>query len=99
MASLYIAEFATAGVDQGRSVPVGACPPVAEQKLNIDVSATVSAPFNTNTRLVRVHTDAICSILIGADPTATDAKMRMAAGSTEYFAVIPGQKLSVITNT
>lgn len=58
-----------------------------------------SAVFPAGTRLIRVHTDAICSIKIGVNPVATADDKRMAAGSTEYFGVTPGHKLAVITNT
>lgn len=58
-----------------------------------------SAVFPDGTRLIRVHTDAICSIKIGANPTATADDKRMAANATEYFGVTPGHKLAVITNT
>jgi hypothetical protein len=46
-----------------------------------------------------VHTDAICSISFGSNPTATATKARMAAGQTEYYAVNASDKVAVITNT
>ena len=58
-----------------------------------------SSAFNAATRFIRVHTDAICSILIGSNPTATTAKKRLAADQTEYFAVNSGDKIAAITNT
>ncbi|MBP9714802.1 MAG: hypothetical protein KBD60_14140, partial [Sterolibacterium sp.] len=58
-----------------------------------------SAAFNGATRVVRLHTDAICSVAFGANPTATANTKRMAANSTEYFGVEPGHKVAVITNT
>jgi orotate phosphoribosyltransferase len=48
---------------------------------------------------VRVHTDAICSIAYGANPTATINSFRMNANTTEYFGVNPGDKIAVISNT
>ena len=59
-----------------------------------------SAAFNTNTQIVRIEADAVCSVEIGgANPTATATSQRMSAGQTEYFAVNPGEKLAVITNS
>jgi hypothetical protein len=75
-------------------------PPLAEQTVAIGAEAKSSA-FNASTRYVRIHVDAICSILFGTSPTATTSKKRLAANQTEYFAVPPGQsfKVSVISNT
>jgi len=98
MASLYITEYS--GV-AGQHTQVAMTPAVAHQKLTIG-SETDSAVFNANTRFIRVHVDAICSILIenvDTAPTATVGMTRMAADTTEYFGVVPGGKLSVITNT
>lgn len=102
MAVLYIAEFAQLPIYQGNNVPAPEMPPIAEQTVAIGAEAD-SAAFNAKTRVVRVHTDAICSIAFGASPTATTSNARLAANSTEFFSVrpdlTPGLKLSVITNT
>jgi hypothetical protein len=75
-------------------------PPVAEQTVAIGgASAACTNAFGTYTRLIRVHVDAICHIAIGAAPTATTSKKRMAAGQTEYFAVNGGWKIACITGT
>ena len=105
MATLYITEFQalgqsgmpTWGTTNG---PTQAAqqPPIAEQTVAIGAS-TQSAAFNAATVLVRLHTDAICSVLFGTNPTATTASARLAAGQTEYFGVAPGMKVAVITNT
>ena len=73
-------------------------PPNAEQVLAISGSPTSSNPFQPQTTLIRVHTDAICSIEIGQSPTATTSTARMAANQTEYFGVYPGHSISVIAN-
>lgn len=94
MATLYLAEFAESDVNSSKE------PPIAEQTIAIGGSSVAcSNAFNARTRLIRVHTDAICSIAIGAAPTATAAKRRMAANQTEYFSVEAGFKVAVITNT
>lgn len=103
MATVYITEFARAGADRlGQplyNVPRQA--PLAEQTVAIGGASAQSAVLNAETTLVRVHTDAICSVLFGVNPTATTAKMRMAAGQTEYFSVPAnsGLKIAVISNT
>lgn len=101
MATLYITEYDSEGSDlNGNKVQVAMAPNVAEQTVAIGGTSTQSAAFNANTRLIRVHTDAICSIKISANPTATAANKRMAANATEYFALRGnGLMLAVITNT
>jgi len=75
-------------------------PPVAEQKIT-DGSSTQSAAFSAKTRMVRIHTDSICSIEFGTNPTATTSTARMVAGQTEYHGVTPntGMMVAAITNT
>lgn len=106
MASLYVTEYPQIGRQQGAGVPVAFVPtagPIAEQKLAIGVGSLAGAAFNSNTRIVRLHTDAICSVRFGpvATVTATSSDPRMAANQTEYYAVQPDGTLTVavITNT
>lgn len=100
MATLYVSEFAAIapGGSGGAAQVAGA--PLASQTVAIGASsAATTNGFGNGTRLIRVHTDAICSIAIGPNPTAVATAMRMAAGATEYFSVNPGEKIAVITNT
>lgn len=100
MSTLYISEYDDIGYDVGGTIlPIATEPPVAEQTVSISGSSTQSSAFNASTRFIRVHTDAICSILIGSNPTATASKKRLRADHTEYFAVVPGHKLAVISNS
>lgn len=109
MATLYITEFQALGqaslptYASGPNGPSQAAlqPPVAEQTVAIGGASAASAAFNASTSLVRIHTDAICSVEFGTAPTATTSTARMVAGQTEYFGVVPGQslKVAVITNT
>lgn len=101
MAVLYITEYAglmPSPVGGQGQVPME--PPLAEQTLVIG-TVTPSAVFNAKTRLVRLHSDAICSVLFGTAPVALVTSQRMAASQTEYHGVTPGQsfKVSVISNT
>lgn len=101
MATLYITEFSGAEVQHGVLVPVAFAPALAEQTRSISGSSAQSSAVNAATTVIRLHTDAICSIAIGTNPTATTSTMRMAADTTEYFAVPKGQsyKVAAITNT
>jgi hypothetical protein len=107
MATLYITEFKGAAQQFGERtwgagpgvVSFAAQPPLAEQTVAVGATSTQSNAFNASTCLVRISTDAICSVLFGANPTATASSARMAAGQTEYFGVSPGMKVAVITNT
>lgn len=99
MAKVFIAEYPNSRVYQGGLIPVSEMPPLAEQTVAIGGGSTQSAAFNAKTQIIRVHTDAICSIAIGANPTATANTARLAANATEYFKVAPGDKIAVITNT
>lgn len=100
MASIYISEFQQVAAQPGQAPIQAAMQPAVTDQAPVAIAAgsAQSAAFNALTNLVRVHTDAICSIAIGVNPVATAATARMAAGQTEYFGVVPGQKLAVITN-
>lgn len=94
MTTLYISEYASLGK--------GDCaqePSIATQTVAIGGTSTQSSTFNANTNYIRVHAAAICSVSFGVNPTAAATHARLNAGQTEYFGVIPGQRLAVITNT
>ena len=94
MAKVYITEYASIDLNVTRE------PPLAEQTVAIGVGSVQSSnAFHASTRAIRVHTDAICSVAINNDPTATANTRRLAANSTEYFGASGGQKIAVITNT
>ena len=103
MAVVYIAEYIDLpiGLPNQRGQMVME-PPLAEQTIAIGGTSTACTnPFNATTKMVRIHTDAICSIAFGVAPTATTSTKRLAANQTEYFGVPKGQnyKVAVITNT
>lgn len=100
MAKLYVTEFLGADEKTNVLVPAGKADGMVHQTpINITGTSAQSAGFGQGTRLIRVHTDAICSISYGTNPTATTNHLRLSAGQTEYFAVIPGSKIAVISNT
>jgi len=102
MAVLYVTEYVSQARDaKGQQMVVAAEPPMADQVVSIGGSSTQSTAFNASTNFVRIHTDAICSIQFGTNPTATTSTRRLAANTTEYFGVPVGMsyKVAVITNT
>ena len=102
MATLYISEFDGSALPGPGGVPVAPSVPIATQTITISGTSTVCASaFDAKTRLVRLHTDAICSFKFAATgtPTAVTTEGRMAADQTEYFAVSGGAKVAAISNT
>lgn len=101
MGILYITEYADVGRDQnGNLAPVAMLPPLNQQAITFTTS-TQSAVLNAQTRLVRLHTDSICSFRAAVNPTAVTTDARLAANQTEYFAVPPGStlKIAAVANT
>ena len=97
MAKLYVTEFGGMGLAHSQTAQT---PPIVEQTpVVIGGGSLQSAAFDNATTVVRIHTDAICSIAFGTNPTATANTMRLPADTTEYFSVKGGQKVAVITNT
>ena len=103
MAALYISEYPDLPGAYATYTPqVVRDPPIVEQlPLLIGATATVSSAFNARTRIVRLHCDVVCSILIGpaGSTFATANNARMAANQTEYRMIVPGYVVSVITNS
>jgi hypothetical protein len=107
MPTLYISEFPDVVQGMGRqSLEVLPMPPVAQQTVAIAAGSTPSAAFSLATKVIRVASDSICSIVIsrgppvGGAPVAAATHMRIPANTApEYFAVQPGSVLAVIANT
>lgn len=99
MATLYVTEGRFAMLSLQAQV-MGMPALVTGNNVAIGGASALSAAFGTNTQVIRIEADATCSVKIGGvAPVATAADMRIAAGVPEYFAVNPGDKLAVITNT
>lgn len=98
MATLYITEYQSLAAVNYGSAPLPRTT-LASQTVGIAGSSAQSSAFNANTAFIRVHTDAICSVLIGANPTATTSTARLAANQTEYFGVNAGDSIAVISNS
>lgn len=100
MAVLYITEYADSLHNSG-AIQIACEPENASQTVAIAGASAASSAFAGNTRLVRLETDAICSVKFGTAPTATTSNRRMQAGDIEYFGVPIGGafKVAVISNT
>jgi hypothetical protein len=98
MAKAYITEYAEPMQFEAESLAVGKEPGIAYQQVSFTTS-TQSSAFNAKTKFIRVHVDAICSFKISSNPTAVTTESRMAASTTEYFAVNPGDIIAFVTNT
>lgn len=98
MAVLYITEYPVTNLLSGSGLPTE---PGADQTVAIAAGSAQSTTLKNNTQLVRLHTDAICSVAFGSNPTATATNRRLAAGQTEWInvSVNSGMKVAVITNT
>jgi hypothetical protein len=75
-------------------------PSIADQKITIGATSTVSTTFSTQTVFVRLATDgaATCSIVFGTAPVATTSNLYMGPLSVEYFGVQGGARGAVIAN-
>ena len=102
MAKLYVTEYRDLPGAYATWAPqvVREPPELDQTPVAIGATTTPSAAFGQQTRIVRLHTDAICSIAIGpAGTVATANSQRLAANQTEYKMVQPGHVVAVITNT
>ena len=92
MGKLYVSEYVSSHFNC-------AIEPAASNQVITYSGSVQSTSFTNATSFVRVHTDAICSIKFGANPTATTSDERMAANTTEYFSVQAGHKIAAIANS
>jgi hypothetical protein len=97
--AVFITEHNRPRIVHGAPLPVVELPPLVTQRLVNGAVSVQSSAFGSQTRTIGVHADAIVSIAVGVNPTATTSDKRMAANTTEYFFVEAGQRLAVINNT
>ena len=64
-------------------------PALASSNVTYTTSSVQSAVFDVNTALVRITCDALAYVLVGSNPTALLTSLRITAGQTEYFTVLP----------
>ena len=56
----------------------------------------VTNAFGGSTRVLRIVATENCYYKVGANPTATASDIYLPAGTVEYIAVAPGEKISAI---
>lgn len=97
-ANAYITEFSilTATASGGGSAQAASLPPLAEQKVDFSGGAASAAAVGNQTKYIRIHCDAACSIRVGG--TATTSFMRIPLDGVEYFGIQPGAVVSVIAS-
>lgn len=102
MTKAYISEYTDMASFSpgGQFLQAGREPAIAVQLVDYGAGHAESAAFNAKTRFIRLHTDAICSYKFStAGTAAATTDPRMAANQTEFFGVIAGDKVSIISNT
>lgn len=95
MGTLYITEYSNVATLPNATGQVPQEPALARQTVSIGASSTPSANFQTGTRLIRVHADSICQILINVTPNISTTGDRMVAGQTEFHGVPEGGKYAI----
>ena len=97
MAQLNISEHDPLNYFGSDSVPALKVPPRVKQQLTFSGSSVQSAAFGSGSYLIRVHTDTVCRLEFGDNPTAAaTSAIVLSAGDREVFNVNPGDKLAVI---
>ena len=98
MSSLNITEYSNLSRDIGGSIsPPVQEPSQATQTVTFTVSSVQSSEFASNTKIIRLVSDADCRISVGVNPVSDSDSTIVPAGSVEYFGVkMSGYKLSVI---
>ncbi len=100
MAFLYIKEYDRLAREEhggpGGTVQAGVEPALAEHVLAISGSSVaMTEPFTPETRFIMVHTDTICHIKFGKEPSANDGNQRLPADATMFFGIRPTAELKL----
>lgn len=101
MATVYISEHEDYGqVTQSGIIPAAT---LTAHIVSVTATASLSSAFSSAARVIRIHTDTVCSVSFGTAPSATASSPRMAGGQTEYF-FLPATtnttfRISTITNS
>ena len=97
MAVITIVEYGSLAVGDGSASGWPLEPPhVVQTAITSFDTSQQSAVFHSGTKLVRLTGDTAFHYLVGADPTATTACTRMAAGQIIDLVVRKGLRLAVI---
>lgn len=98
MAKAHISEYGGIIMTSNGVAPVVREPSLTTQAVTY-TTATQSAAFGGNTKLIRIVCDADAYIAFGANPTADADSAFLPSGIVEYFGVAPGDKVSIYDGT
>ena len=97
MAVVSIVEYGAFAVGDGMASGWPLEPPhVVQTAITSFATSQQSAVFNSGTKVVRLTSDTALHYLVGANPTATTACTRLAAGQIIDLAVRKGLRVAVI---
>ena len=98
---LYVTEYGSQFNDTTSGTEFARHPPIRSYCVPFAATSVASLPFSPGCVSIRVHSDVVCSLSIGGQaPTATaglTGSMRLAANTSEFYAVVPGDRLAVIS--
>lgn len=96
MAFAYIAEYSKLAAANGL-VQAGHEPSLVEHKPVVDGTSRATSPFLDETKFVRIEVDVVTHLKFGpVGQTALITHKRMAANTTEFFGVNPGDVVAVL---
>lgn len=96
MSEAYITEYPELQQDTlGRDMLVGKGRGL-QNRATFTGTPGLSTTFAADMHIIRLHVNAACHIAFGTAPVATTNDAKLAANQTEFFSIIPGDKISLI---
>lgn len=96
MSTVSVTQFSAIGSVSNGSLMCPQVPFIATEDINTSTTSAQSTAFDSQTRFVRILSDANVRVRFGVNPTATATDMPIRADSPEYFAVTSGLRLAAI---
>jgi len=69
--------------------------PGVARRIDIGAASVASPAFGTSTVVIRVTPTRDCFFAVGTAPTAGASTHYLVGGATEYFRVVPGERIAV----
>lgn len=96
MSTVSVTQFSAVGSVSNGSLMCPQAPFIATEDISASTTSAQSAAFDSQTRFVRIMSDANVRVRFGSNPTATATDMPIRANSPEFVAVVSGDKIAVI---
>lgn len=96
MSTVSVTQFSAVGSVSNGSLMCPQTPFISTEDINASTVSAQSAAFDSQTRFVRILSDANVRVRFGSNPTATATDMPIRANSPEFVAVVSGDKIAVI---